>query len=238
MSNQNGFHASLSTPWGSIQNYDVLADGVVSVTTARHGGLWLSDERIKQLPEHYKPYTEKKRWAEEDEDAALVLQYFGLLSLIPEALELHVTAADIEAGRKTRMPAWYSVKQGGPIVEAYKRQTGDNPGSMLCHSYLSPKPGGFRLARIPEDAQKWMERFDAGESVEPFTFTLEPYVVYEREEFIVHTTDGKTHKNRVNGIISKRILDGDTDVWEYHSWVNSEHVIKVTHKDKVIWEQE
>ena len=234
MSNQNVFSPSLSTPWGGIQTYEVLAEGIVSVTTAGHGGLWLSDERIEQLPKRYKPFTQTRRWAEEDEDAALVLQYLGLLSLIPEPLELHVTESDIESGRDSRRTAWYDVKQGGPIVEAYKRQTGDNPGPMLCHSYLSPKPGGFRLGKLPDEAKAWMERFDAGESVEPFTFVLEPYVVLERVEFIVHTNDGKTHKDNVNGMSAKMILEGETDLWEYQSWLKSERVFKVTHKDKVI----
>ena len=101
MSNQNRFHAGMSTPWGRIQDHHRIADGVVSVSTAGHGGIWLSDERIKQLPAHYQPFTGTPRWNEEDEDGALVMQYLGLLSLIPEPLELHVTAEDIDKGRKS-----------------------------------------------------------------------------------------------------------------------------------------
>ena len=93
MSNQNRFHAGMSTPWGRIQDHHRIADGVVSVSTAGHGGIWLSDERIKQLPAHYQPFTGTPRWNEEDEDGALVMQYLGLLSLIPEPLELHVKVA-------------------------------------------------------------------------------------------------------------------------------------------------
>ena len=100
MNSQNRFHSRLTTPWGSIQTYNKLAEGVYSVDTAGHGGLWLSDERIEQLPAHYVSFAGSNRWHEEDEDAPLVLQYLGLLSLIDEPLTLEVTGVDIEAGRE------------------------------------------------------------------------------------------------------------------------------------------
>ena len=46
----NRFYAGMSTPWGRIQDHHRIADGVVSVSTAGHGGIWLSDKRIAQLP--------------------------------------------------------------------------------------------------------------------------------------------------------------------------------------------
>ena len=105
----NRFYAGMSTPWGRVQDHHRIADGVVSVSTAGHGGIWLSDKRIAQLPKHYQPFTGTPRWNEEDEDGALVLQYLGLLSLIPEPLELHVTAEDIDKGRKSRKPSGYNL---------------------------------------------------------------------------------------------------------------------------------
>lgn len=38
------------TPWGESQHVDNIAEGIVSVDTASHGGIRLSLERIKQLP--------------------------------------------------------------------------------------------------------------------------------------------------------------------------------------------
>lgn len=38
------------TPWGESQHVEHIADGIVSVDTASHGGIRLSAERIKQLP--------------------------------------------------------------------------------------------------------------------------------------------------------------------------------------------
>lgn len=236
--NQNVFYKQMSTPWGGINEYTILAEGVISVSTPGHGGLWLSDERIAQLPEHYEPFTGDKRWAEEDEDAALVLQYLGLLSLIAEPLTLEIRQEDIEKGRQTRRTAWYDIMQGGAIVEAYKRQTGDACGEMLCHKYLSPKPGGFRLAILCDKALDFMKRFDAGEPVEPTTFILEPYVVLERVPFSIHTKDDKVYVDSVSGETAKRILAGDKEALDFYVRVYvRDNVVKVMHEDKVIWER-
>lgn len=239
MSSQKVFSPSMRTPWGAIQTFEYLTEGVVSVSTAGHGGLWLSDERMKQLPKRYKPFTKTRRWAEEDVDAALVLQHLGLLSLIPEPLELHVTESDIASGRASRRTAWYDVKQGGPIVESYKRQTGDDCGDMLCHKYLSPKPGGFKLGILPQEALDWMQRFDAGEAVEPITFTLEPYVIFEPVLYTIHTEDGKTHETSVDGKLSEQLLKGDEESLKLFKWLEvKDNVVKATYQNKVIWERE
>jgi len=239
MNTQNTFHKGMSTPWGSINEYTKIAEGIISVSTPGHGGLWLSDERIAQLPESYEPFTGTKRWAEEDEDAALVLQYLGLLSLIPEPLTLEVTQVDIDKGRESRKTAWYDTKQGGPIVEAYKRVTGDDCGEMLCHKYLSPKPGGFRLAILCDAAIAFMHAFDAGENVDTSTFTLEPYIVYERVKFTLTDKDGKEWIDKVSGFMAKRILEGDKETWDFYERIYvTDKIAKVTHEDKVIWERE
>ena len=242
----NRFYAGMSTPWGRVQDHHRIANGVVSVSTAGHGGIWLSDKRIAQLPADYQPFTGTPRWNEEDEDGALVLQYLGLLSLIPEPLELHVTAADIEIGRKSRKPSEYSyngkgeMRYGGAIVEAYKRQTGDDCGKMICQSHLSPSPGGYRLVVLSDEVKDFMERCDAGEAVEPTTFMLEPYVVHGAKKVPVQPPhrDGKIHVDRVNGRTAKRILEGNTDDLDFYKQVYiRDNVTKVTHEDKVIWQR-
>ena len=124
MNNGNRFYAGMSTPWGRIQDHHRIADGVVSVSTAGHGGIWLSDARIKQLPAHYQPFTGTPRWNEEDEDGALVLQYLGLLSLIPEPLELQVTAEDIDKGRKSRKPSGYNYINGKGEMRLWRGDCG------------------------------------------------------------------------------------------------------------------
>ncbi len=245
----NRFYKGMATPWGQIQDSHRIANGVVSVSTAGHGGIWLSDKRIAQLPKHYQPFTGTPRWNEEDEDGALVLQYLGLLSLIPEPLELHVTAADIEIGRKSRKPSGYNyingkneMRYGGAIVEAYKRQTGDDCGKMICQSHLSPSPGGYRLVVLSDAVNDFMKRCDAGEAVEPTTFMLEPYVVHERKKFVHHMADGETWTDKVSGYESNRILTGNTEALENYLefkrlYKKFKEVVKITHEDTVIWQR-
>ena len=71
-----------ASPWGPIHNVETLAEGVHFVDTASHGGIWLSNERIGELPAEYDPFTGTRRWAEEDRDAAIVLKHLGLTHLL------------------------------------------------------------------------------------------------------------------------------------------------------------
>ena len=111
------------TPWGASQGQEQIAEGIISVHTASHGGLCLSEERIKQLPDWYKPFTGDKKWAEEDEDAQIVLQIFGLLTLFHDITTLRITAQDIELGKESRKPPYFTDQMfyGGAISEAHKR---------------------------------------------------------------------------------------------------------------------
>lgn len=244
MSNQNTFSKRMGTPWGSINTHTELVPGIISVDTPGHGGLWLSDEWIEKLPDAYEPYTGTKRWAEEDEDAPLVLQYLGLLSLMPEAIMLNVTDADIVKGRETRKPyeqAWVFDDKGyygGPIVEAYKRQTGDDEGDMVCYYHLSKKPTGFRLAQLTDEARDWMERFDAGEAVSPFSFELKPFTVPYPETFQITRRNGKKEDYRASGGTSKGVIEGDAfNIRFFVECLLKDDVTKIEHKEKVIWER-
>lgn len=69
---KNGF-----SPWGEIQTVTGIAPGIYSVTTASHGGLWVSDERMAMMPDALKcnVYGEGQ-WFEEDCEWALVVLAF------------------------------------------------------------------------------------------------------------------------------------------------------------------
>ena len=56
------------TPWGTAQDSNVLADGIVSYSTAGHGGIWLSAARVRQLPAGIDNFLHDLRWWEEDCD--------------------------------------------------------------------------------------------------------------------------------------------------------------------------
>lgn len=244
----NTFHPKMGTPWGPIQTHHKIAEGVVTVSTASHGGIWLSKERTKELPDHYKSYA-GTHWHEEDEDGGIVLQYLGLLSLIEEPIKLDITEWDIQLGRKSRKDAWdfplewYKHKDvsndgwlGGPIVEAYKRQTGDRRfDDMICKTHLAPRPGGFQLARLPKEAKEFMKKFDAGKIVEPATFTLEPYRMLERVEFQITHKDGRTYKQRVSGRLAQGMIANNKDDLELYLWLKRD-LVKIQHEDKTIWD--
>lgn len=67
-----------NTPWGEIQSVHEQGDGVVFVTTAGHGGYWLSRDRVavvKQKFPGFEPFAGWP-WFEEDCDAAVVALAF------------------------------------------------------------------------------------------------------------------------------------------------------------------
>jgi hypothetical protein len=58
----------MNTPWGFADGKEVLAEGIISYSTPSHGGIWLSAERIKQLPQGLTNFLHDLRWWEEDCD--------------------------------------------------------------------------------------------------------------------------------------------------------------------------
>ena len=74
----------MNTPWGSSQSVEVIAPGIRFLSTASHGGIELSRERLAEMPAHLKTpttfYQAGSTFFEEDcEYARVVLafpQYF------------------------------------------------------------------------------------------------------------------------------------------------------------------
>ena len=68
------------SPWGRINDVREIAVGIRSVSTPGHGGLWLSRDRIAQLPHGWETFVGKRvyrndtaRWHEEDCDLTMAL---------------------------------------------------------------------------------------------------------------------------------------------------------------------
>lgn len=82
-----------SCPWGIIQAQHDVAPGIVHVTTAGHGGFWLSPVQRANMPAQYRsiPTFAGGDWYEEDCDWSIVALSF------PE----HFTAQEREAARLT-----------------------------------------------------------------------------------------------------------------------------------------
>lgn len=239
------FKRGTSTPWGPVQWSHKITEGVVTLGTAGHGGIWLSEEKAKKLPPEYKSFTRSKHWHEEDEDGGIVLQYLGLLSLIEEDLMLQITNMDILIGKKTRLVYYGSPYHGGPIAEAYKRQTGDLQDSeMICaHDILSPRPGGFKLGRLSKEAQTFMKKVDANEIVKPTTVKISPYIVRLPKEFKHNLNNGESFTERVSGAQAHKVLLGDQDAIDNYvqfrsHFPNFEKTDKITHGNQTIYERD
>ena len=71
----------MHSPWGHVQGYETLANGIISVWTAGHGGIRLSKERQKQLLlKGVKPnsnFLKSDQWWEEDCDWAIPFYHFA-----------------------------------------------------------------------------------------------------------------------------------------------------------------
>lgn len=66
-----------SSPWGAVQHITQLAEGIVMVSTASHGGIKLSAERYAAMPAAFRETGYSKGgWYEEDCDWALVAVTF------------------------------------------------------------------------------------------------------------------------------------------------------------------
>ena len=65
--------SNAESPWGRIQQTQRLADGIVEVVTASHGGVWLSAERLAQMPPSH---VSLDGWYEEDVEVLFPLHAF------------------------------------------------------------------------------------------------------------------------------------------------------------------
>ena len=61
------------SPWGQIDNQYLIAEGILSVSTPSHGGLKLSADRQKQMPDFMRS---DDGWYEEDCEWAKVFVVF------------------------------------------------------------------------------------------------------------------------------------------------------------------
>lgn len=81
-----------NSPWGAVQHITQLAEGIVMIDTASHGGIKVSDDLLAKMPEALRrtPYS-GGGWFEEDCDWAFVAVCF------PDAFK----AEHVEMARKT-----------------------------------------------------------------------------------------------------------------------------------------
>ena len=69
---------TMHTPWGPPQDIEELAEGVLRVSTAGHGGLQLSRERWTEIPATVRDTMLTPTFAEEDCEEPIVRTLLGL----------------------------------------------------------------------------------------------------------------------------------------------------------------
>ena len=67
-----------STPWGSAQDAEELAPGIISYSTASHGGIWIDKKHQEQLEKYtINNWLGSSQWWEEDCDWVIPYIVFG-----------------------------------------------------------------------------------------------------------------------------------------------------------------
>lgn len=162
------------SPWGAVQNQKQIAPGIVSVSTAGHGGIFVSQERRLQMPidlAAFGTWTEPG-WYEEDCDWAVVClafpQFFkeqDYYFAVQTCLSYHPELVTPE--RRAKADAWLAANgdkwtQGssgthdqGWFVNAYKLSDPSQKTSKVFTDIPS-LPSVFTLEEF-ENAKLWKE---------------------------------------------------------------------------------
>ncbi len=134
-----------STPWGPAQQASILAPGIVAVSTASHGGIWLSPESQVRIPAGIRPMN-GRCWYEEDCEWALVFVLFDavtgrdehlgdairtLATWNPDWLDLIARDAGVPNCSQVRKidQLWERFEQPGkPDLALFRSRPGTSPG--------------------------------------------------------------------------------------------------------------
>ncbi len=138
-----------ASPWGAVESAHEVAEGIVWMTTASHGGAWLSRARWEEMPAALRavtPFahlrggydrsvtrpswqgpTEQGAWYEEDEDATLVVLAFPTFHdpqtvwTVVEGMGSHWSRGDV----RTAVRAWMGDRDASAaargVAEAWGR---------------------------------------------------------------------------------------------------------------------
>jgi hypothetical protein len=86
-----------ATPWGPADDARTVAEGIVSVSTPSHGGIWVSEARQLQMP---RAFRQQGNWYEEDCEWALVAASF------PSEFRAAFGDKTVESAERTIKNAW------------------------------------------------------------------------------------------------------------------------------------
>ena len=109
------------SPWGAIQTVRPLGPDAVVVTTASHGGVWVSDAGLAGIPEPLRQTAcSAGGWFEEDCDWAIPYLVLGLHVFEPERGE-----ANAQAARRT---LWRWHRAHADLLDIHQDPAGSGAG--------------------------------------------------------------------------------------------------------------
>lgn len=182
------------SPWGEIDSAHTLIDGIVTVGTASHGGMWVSPERRAQMPPPLR--LGRKAWYEEDCETALVAVAF--------ARELDLNADARVAARK--LIVTYFPDQWGRFCRA------ELP--LILEAVLrSPKLGllGGSAESKRKDARTWARQHSDSHDL---ARAIHGWNCWQHWQHLsvgsaIKDCDGEAHIDALAGVID-RLVSGKT----------------------------
>ena len=180
------------TPWGDIHDQREHAPGIVNVSTAGHGGFWLSAERLAEFravfPD-FDPYAGEP-WFEEDEDWAVVVLAFPdmfddestwtAVEAVPVARRISQSLYSDGANRWIPVESWLANTMVGRAAVDRAKRFKATVATMWQHGSMgsTDTPGKWWVlfTRVGDKAQRAvtmpsypMKRFWTGAELDQFT---------------------------------------------------------------------
>lgn len=109
----------METPWGRADWQTDIAPGIIDISTASHGGLWLSKDRwnaMMDLFPDFRPFA-GVQWLEEDCDWIMAVLTWPVLFPVEQ-----IRAAWQTAQYSKHVTLWYWTTERGQMVERITRQ--------------------------------------------------------------------------------------------------------------------
>ena len=194
-----------TSPWGAVQFCDKLADGILSVSTAGHGGIKLDRKRNAAMPDYLR---RSGGWYEEDCEWCLPFVVFEADLLSSSDLDTCSSKAIMEGQHISTMKNWYPDEyeqhtgrtlQPGESMKKDERSFYQENAGQLCVNccygdWKEGVPTGFVLVHtftINADASWYGRQNGSGRS---FLIPAEEYKQPETERRFGFIVDPSKHK--------------------------------------------
>lgn len=174
----------MHTPWGSAQTQKILAPGIVSVSTASHGGIHVEKDLNKMIPEYMRT---EDGWYEEDVDWAIVATVFPhaftkedrehakntLRNSIPMAYELYYKEVIAPGDSRAKDQIAFNVlhKKDYIVVSAIGDwHAGVPKGHVVVHA---SRGGRLESGALPKDSDWFVVPAAEYDDRSPFGFVID-----------------------------------------------------------------